>query len=89
MIAAAAHNIFRDWTTYVTGIGVALSVYGGIYIKDIYPQQQAHKVHEAEREALRIENAKLEERNKCLPEEVELILWWIAVHEKNCNHGES
>lgn len=86
MIAAAAHNIFRDWLTYATGVGVALGVYGGIYIKDIYPSQQAHKRHEAEREALRIENAKLEERVKCLPEEVELILWWIAVHEKDGKH---
>lgn len=82
MIAAAAHSIFRDWTTYVTVVlGILLSI-GTLYIRVIYPRSQAHKVHEAERQRLRDENAELNNTLKDLPEQVGLILWWIAAHEK-------
>jgi hypothetical protein len=85
IVAAAAHNIFRDWLTYVTAFGGMLAVYGGLYIKVIYPRSQDHKKHEAERAALRHENAIYEDRMRCLPNDVGMILLWIAAHEKN--HG--
>ena len=82
MLAAAAHNILRDWTTYVVAFsGVALT-WGTLYIRVIYPRSQAHKQHEAERARLRGDNAKKDALIDSLPEQVGLILWWIAEHEK-------
>lgn len=86
MIAvAAAHNIFRDWLTYVSVIVGILGGMGGVYIKVVYPRSQDHKKHEAERAALKLENAIYENKLKCLPEDVGLVLLWIAAHEKE--HG--
>jgi hypothetical protein len=82
MLAAAAHNIFRDWLTYVSIIVGILGAVGTIYIRVIYPRAQDHKKHEAERASLRHENALYEDRLRSLPNDVGLILWWIAVHEK-------
>jgi hypothetical protein len=88
VLAAAAHNILRDWLTYVSvAVGILAGI-GGIYIRVVYPRNQDHKKHEAERAALRHENAIYEDRLRCLPGEVGLIQWWIAVHEKAETHGK-
>jgi hypothetical protein len=52
MLATAAHNIFRDWATYVSVVLGMLLTAGTIYIRVIYPRAQAHKIHEAERAGL-------------------------------------
>ena len=85
--AAAAHNILRDWTTYIVAFsGVGLT-WGTAYIRVIYPRSQAHKQHEAERQRLRDENAALNAGLKELPQQVGLILLWIAEHEKETGSG--
>lgn len=82
MLGVAAHNILRDWTTYVTAVGVAVATWGGVWVRVVRPGRVAHAQHEAERARLRQENAELNDRLKTLPERVGMLEWWAAVHEK-------
>jgi hypothetical protein len=53
LAAVAAHNIFRDWLTYISiVVGICLTA-GTLYIRVIYPRSQQHKIHEKERQNLR------------------------------------
>ena len=83
LAASAVHNALHDWLTYVS---IIVGILGTLYIRIVYPTLRDHKKHEAERTALRAENARLEtERNTKLndiPDRVGLIEWWIAMHEK-------
>ena len=56
MLGAAAHNIFRDWLTYIVALsGVALT-WGTIYIRVISPRARDHVKHQAERAELERQN---------------------------------
>ena len=65
MIATvAAHNIFRDWATYVS---LMLAWAGGgslVYIRLVKPARDAHRTHEKERTDLHAENTMLKGREK-------------------------